>query len=74
MKAMLEPRIVAARTHRAVARAQGEGSVERRIASSQGPLAATLIAESRLSGYAEGIVDDYRDVWLVRPLRGSLLQ
>jgi hypothetical protein len=43
MKAMLEPRIVAARTHRDAARPEGDGSVARRIASSQGPLAATLI-------------------------------
>jgi hypothetical protein len=53
MKAMLEPRIVAARTHRAVARVHGDGSVARRIASSQGPRAATFIAECRSTGYAE---------------------
>ena len=46
MKAMLEPRIVAARTHRDVARLQGDGAVACRMASSQGPLAATLIAVS----------------------------
>jgi hypothetical protein len=53
MKAMLEPRIVAARTHRAVARVQGDGSVARRIASSHGPRAATFIAGSGSPGYAE---------------------
>src|SRR5687767_15601862 len=42
MNARLEPKIVAARTQRAVAREHGAGSVARRIASSHGPLARTL--------------------------------
>jgi hypothetical protein len=49
---MLEPRIVAARTHRAVAGLQGDGSVAWRMASSQGPLARTLIADTRSLDYS----------------------
>jgi hypothetical protein len=52
MNAMLEPRIVAARTHRAVAGLQGDGSVAWRMASSQGPLARTLIADPRSLDYS----------------------